>query len=244
MKTPTQMNKWQKATLILIAVCYLYNITTTLIGLTLGEEIARSIASNNRFLIGTLAVLSAPLTLFFLSKTARNTATRRTLTAGGCILSITNITGLVFSNINSLNSPTNPLFFASSYLIFTLTTLYILGVITRNNTLDKKTTKVINIYFAITFILSPIISILCTIIDILSYYNLAESLLMSVLWYMFIDSNIFNGEKDYTPAPEGAYRFRNKYLSIWAILFLVATIIMFAVAIYAAILLEKSAPLD
>lgn len=244
MKIFTQASKWQKAAFASVAIFYLYNIGIDITALTAGNEVVRAIIESNKLLASAIAVLCTPLTLFFLSRASNNIATRNVLTIGAAVFFIKHLIGQACLFHSSSQHSTKAIIYLLTYLVGAITTLYILGVITRNNTLDKKATRAINTFFVVTYIVSPIINILCVYCNIEPWHSLATATFMFTLWCIFIGSNIFDKEKEPTPALPGAYRFWNKYMKIWFILFLIATIAITITLVYASTLLANSAPLD
>ena len=238
MKLPlNHMNKWQKAAFALVTIGCIINIALYATTITFGVEfVAKDIIKDNKCIIEILWGLSTSLTLFFLSKAGRNTATRKVFAVASVICLITALPSVLCNE--------KPLLYAFSYLIETLTILYMLGVVTRNNTLERKTKCAINIYFVVILFVSEVVNVLCAIFEILPYYKLAEELTALVLLHTIISSNIFNGEKELTPAAKGAYKFWNKYMKIWVIAHLAAIVMLIIGAIYFVALLENAAPLD
>jgi hypothetical protein len=168
-----------------------------------------------------------------LGKIAVNLPTRNVMKHVGIFLFFVAILSVAFRcyRINHELSPMefsvfNALFFVLETPVF----LYLFGVIVRNNPTCQNAKLAINVIYWVSFISA---SILLQIIVPLFNFRVGLDLLdiiKCLTWmacsYVLFTSEVFSGQINTDPAPKGAYRFWNKYLTWYLVTILGSTILM------------------
>ena len=108
------------------------------------------------------------------------------------------------------------------YIVKVVILLYLYGVIYRENKEDKEGCKALFGYFWVSYIITWLVGnsfIFIQSIEVIYVLNIILSLTYLFFVYKFLTSAIFCGEKSCEPIEKGAFKFWNKFFTLWLIFF-------------------------
>lgn len=181
----------------------------------------------------TLFAVCSLVAYLMLSRIAANVATRNVMKHVGIFLFIVALFSVAFRYYRThheLGSIEYSVFNALFFLLKAAPVLYLFGAIVRNNPACRKAKLSIHAIYAVAFICQFItVSIMLPVFHFPAGLGLFD-ILSSLVWiagsYALFTSDVFGGQADSSPAPKGAYRFWNKYMTWYVVTMLGSTILM------------------
>lgn len=205
----------------------LFNIST-LVGITLTILALFGVSNltNISSWINPFFAVCSLMAYLLLSRIANNLPTRNVTKYVGVILCVIAILSFIFSLYrNSYEvTPTQLIFFKALFgLLKTVLSLYLLGVIVRNNSNCSRAKRIINVYF-IVVVIGGIFAPSLLPSEGLKVASILIDLTSIVCTYILFSSDVFSGATNHEPAPKGAYRFWNKYFAWYIIVTLALSV--------------------
>lgn len=172
---------------------------------------------------GIFFALCSFVAYLMLSQVAANLPTRNVMKQVGIFVFVVSLFSVAFDFYQMNNEINTMLFTISNAIFFILKTaplLYLFGVIVRNNPACRKAKVAINVLYFIAFIVmflaSQVVPLFMSHVG-LEMLNILQCLAYLVCTYVLFTSDVFGGQTDYEPASKGAYRFWNKYFTMYIV---------------------------
>lgn len=181
----------------------------------------------------TLFAVCSLVAYLMLSRIAANVATRNVMKHVGIFLFIVALFSVAFRYYRThyeLGSIEYSVFNALFFLLKAAPVLYLFGAIVRNNPDCRKAKLSIHAIYAVAFICQYLVASL--VIPAFQCWAGLEvmDMVSEAAWiagsYALFTSDVFGGQADNSPAPKGAYRFWNKYMTWYVVTMLGSTILM------------------
>lgn len=155
-----------------------------------------------------------------LSRISANVSTRNVVKYAGIFWFVGNMLAVTFDYYR-FNYEVSTIAFsccnAILFIVKTASMLYLFGCIVRNNPDCRSARTSINLLYIVTFLLMYVGSALAVPLLKTSVSLDVLELIKCVVWmagtYILFTSSVFNGQSNVEPAPQGAYRFWNKYFT-------------------------------
>ena len=166
-----------------------------------------------------------------LSRISANVSTRNVVKYAGIFFFVGNMLTVAF-DYYKFNYEVSDFAFsccnAFLFIVKLVPMLYLFGSIVRNNPNCQNARRAINLLYIVTYVFMFVGSNFA--VPLLKTYVAFDvlELIKYVVWmagtYILFTSSVFNGQSNVEPAPQGAYRFWNKYFT-WFIVTMFATVI-------------------